>query len=170
MNVIASVDKNWGIGKDNKLLVSIPSDMKLFRKRTLNKIVVAGRKTVKTFQNGKPLMDRTNIVLSNQSDLAIDNAEVAHSVEDVLSKLEGLYRKGYSAEDVFIVGGASVFRQMLPYCSRAYITKIDCAYEADAYFPDLDELPDWRLVEQSEEKTYFDLEYTFLIYEKNLSA
>ena len=95
MNLIGAVDKNWAIGKDGQLLVSIPSDMKLFRELTLNKIVVTGRKTMETFQNGNPLMNRINIVLSKNKEFKIKNAIVVNSVEEVLKNkrviCSGLY-------------------------------------------------------------------------------
>lgn len=166
MNIISAVDKNWAIGKNNALLVNIPSDMKLFRQLTMNGIVIMGHKTLETLQNGQPLMNRVNLVLSKDKNLKIKNAYVLHSVEDVMDFLESLYEQGYSEEDVFVIGGASVYKQFLPYCKLAYITKIDHAYEADSYFPNLDEAFDWQLTEQSEEQTYFDLEYAFLKYRK----
>ncbi len=166
MNLIGAVDKNWAIGKDGQLLVSIPSDMKLFRELTLNKIVVTGRKTMETFQNGNPLMNRINIVLSKNKDLKIKNAIVVNSVEEVLKKIQELSCQGYTSDDVFVIGGESIYKQMEKYCNQAYITKIYHQYEADAYFPDLDESKEWQLVEQSEEQTYFDIEYTFLKYRR----
>ena len=74
--------------------------------------------------------------------------------------------KKYNDEDIFVIGGESVYRQLLPYCKTAYITKIDHAYQADTFFPDLDQDPQWKMTKVSEEQTYFDLEYTFLRYER----
>jgi len=166
MNLIGAVDRNWAIGKDNRLLISIPGDMKLFRKLTLNKIVIVGRKTVATFLNGNPLMNRVNIVLSGNKDLSFENADVVHSLDELFEKLEELYLKGYTSDDVFVVGGESVYNQLEQYCDFAYITKIECDYEADAFFPNLDEKKEWKLTEQREEQTYFDIEYAFLKYRK----
>lgn len=166
MNLIGAVDRNWGIGKNNKLLVNIPSDMKLFRDHTMNKIIVAGRKTIETFQNGNPLINRVNIVLTKNPDFSIKNVNVVHSIEETFDLLEQLYLKGYTSKDVYIIGGESIYRQFLPYCDTAYITKIECEYEADAFFPNLDEMPDWKLVEQGDEQTYFDLEYDFRKYKR----
>lgn len=168
MNLIAAVDKNWAIGKENQLLVSIPNDMKYFRELTMNKIVILGRKTMEAFQNGQPLINRVNLVLSNDEKLQIKNALVLHSKEEVLKELDELYSQGYSEEDVFVIGGDSVYHQFVDNCDMAYITKIEHVYEADAYCPNLDERADWQLVEQSEEQTYFDLEYAFLKYKKVL--
>ena len=144
MNLIVAVDKNWAIGYGNKLLVSIPQDMKFFRETTSGKVVVMGRKTLESFPGGQPLKKRTNIVLTgNPKEL-----------------------KQYPAEDVYVIGGESVYRALLPYCDKAYVTRIDHAYLADTYFPNLDEDPEWKMTKVSDEQTYFDLEYVFTIYER----
>lgn len=166
MNLIGAVDKNWGIGKENKLLVSIPNDMKNFREHTMNKIIITGRKTMETFQNGNPLMNRINIVLTKNTEFSMKNVQAVHSVDETLQMLDTLYSKGYSSKDVYVIGGESIYNQFLDYCDTAYITKIDCEYEADAFFPNLDDKPEWKLVEQSDEHTYFDLEYDFRTYKK----
>ena len=127
MNLIVAVDSNWAIGKENKLLVSIPQDMKFFRETTKGKVVAMGRKTL----------------------------------EEMVDEL-----KKYDSEDIFVIGGESIYRQLLPYCTKAYITKIDHAYDADTYFPNLDEDPEWEMTKISDEQTYFDLEYVFTIYER----
>ena len=159
MNLIAAVDKNWAIGKDNKLLVSIPADMKMFRQETTGKVVVMGRKTLESFPGGQPLKKRTNIVLTRDKNYKVKDAIVVHSIEEVLEEL-----KKYDSEDVYVIGGDSIYSQMLPYCDTAHVTKIDFAYEADSWFPNLDEDPEWKIAEESEEQTYFDLEYTFVKY------
>ncbi|MCI7740485.1 MAG: dihydrofolate reductase [Lachnospiraceae bacterium] len=159
MNVIVAVDKNWGIGKDNKLLVSIPSDMKFFREETMNKVVVMGRKTLESFPNGLPLKRRTNIVLTKDRNYKVKDAILVHSVEELMEEL-----KKYDSEDIYVIGGDSIYRQLLPYCDVAHVTKIDYAYEADSYFPNLDEMSDWTVERTSEELTYFDLEYMFVKY------
>ena len=161
MNLIVAVDKNWGIGLGNKLLVSIPSDMKFFRETTTKKVVVMGRKTLESFPNGQPLKDRTNIIITSDKNYKIKDAVIVHSVEETLIEL-----KKYNTEDVYVIGGESIYRQMLPYCDIAHVTKIDHAYEADAYFPNLDEEKGWILTGESEEQTYFDLEYIFARYEQ----
>lgn len=161
MNIIVAVDKNWAIGKNNKLLVSIPSDMKFFRSTTMGKVVVMGRKTLESFPNGLPLKNRTNIVLTGNPQYQVKDAIVCHTVEEVLEKV-----KEYDSEDVYVIGGDSVYRQFLPYCDVAHVTKIDHAFEADAWFPDLERMPEWEVTADSEEQTYFDLEFQFLKYEK----
>ena len=161
MNLIVAADKNWGIGYQNKLLVSIPEDMKFFRRETGGKVVVMGRKTLESFPNGLPLKNRTNIVLTKNPAYRAKGAVICHSPEEVLKELEK-----YPSKDVYIIGGDSVYRQFLPYCDVAYVTRIDQAYMSDAYFPDIDEMPEWELAAESEEKTYFNLEYTFCRYER----
>ena len=130
MNIIVAVDKNWAIGKDNKLLVSIPADMKMFRQETTGKVVVMGRKTLESFPNGLPLKNRTNIVLTGNKDYNVKDAIIVHTVEELLEEI-----KKYPSEEVYCIGGDSVYKQLLPYCDTAHVTKIDFAYEADSYFP-----------------------------------
>lgn len=162
MNCIVAVDKNWGIGKDNKLLVSIPADMKFFREKTKEGgIIVLGRKTLETFPGGQPLKNRINIVITKNKDYNVKGATVVHSIDEVLKAVEP-----YNSENVYVIGGDSIYKQMLPYCDTAYVTKIDYAYAADSYFPNLDEMEEWELTGESEEQTYFDLEYTFTKYER----
>ena len=161
MNLIAAVDKNWAIGKDNGLLVSIPADMKFFRETTTGKVVVMGRKTLESFPNGLPLKNRVNIVLTTDHSYQVKDAVIVHSKEELEEEL-----KKYNSEDIYVIGGESVYRLLLDACDTAHITKIDYAYEADAFFPDLDENPDWEIVADSEEQTYFDLEFYFLKYQK----
>jgi len=161
MNLIVAVDKNWAIGKENKLLVSIPQDMKFFRETTMGKVVVMGRKTLESFPGGQPLKKRTNIVITRDKNYSVKDAIVVHSVEEALEEL-----KQYPTEDVYVIGGDSIYRQMLPYCDIAHVTKINHAYEADTYFPNLDEKEEWLVTGVSDEQTYFDLEYEFVRYER----
>lgn len=161
MNLIVAVDKNWAIGNRNKLLVSIPNDQKMFRNETIGKVVVLGRKTMETFPGGKPLAKRTNIILSTDKNYEVKDAVVVHSVEELLEEL-----KQYPSEDVYIIGGESVYKQMLPYCDTAHVTKIDHAYEADTYFPNIDEDEAWEVTAVSEEQTYFDIAYEFVKYQR----
>lgn len=161
MNMIVAVDENWAIGNKGDLLVRIPADMKMFRQETLGKVVVLGRKTMDTFPGGLPLKGRTNIVLTRNLEYKIKDAIVVHSVEELLEEL-----KNYDTEDIYIIGGDSVYKQMLPYCDTAHVTKIDRAYEADSYFPNLDASGEWEITADSDEQTYFDTTYHFLKYER----
>lgn len=162
MNLIVAVDNNWAIGNKDRLLISIPNDHKHFREETTGKIVVLGRKTLATFPQGLPLKNRTNIILSRDENFKVKDATVVHSVEELLEEL-----KKYPTEDVYIIGGESIYRQMLPYCDVAHVTKIDHAYEADTYFPNLDEDEAWEITADSDEQTYFDIPYQFLKYERS---
>ena len=161
MNLIVAVDRNWAIGNKNRLLVSIPADMKFFRLETTGKVVVMGRKTLESFPGGQPLKNRINIVLTSQPDYRVKDAIVVHNEEELKRELAK-----YPKEVIYVIGGESVYRQLLPLCSTAYVTKIERSYEADTWFPNLDELEDWELTGESEEQTYFDLEYFFLKYER----
>ena len=161
MKMIVAVDKNWGIGKNNDLLVSIPADMKMFRTETSGKVVVMGRKTLESFPGGLPLKNRTNIVLSGNPDYQVKGAIVVHSLQELLEEI-----KKYPKDQVYCIGGDSVYKMLLPYCDTAQVTKIDFAYAADRYFPNLDEMPQWQVAAESEEQTYFDLEYRFVRYER----
>lgn len=161
MNAIVAVDNNWAIGSKNNLLVRIPADHKNFRQETTGKVVVLGRKTLETFPQGMPLPNRTNIILSTNPDYKVKDAVVVHSKEELDTEL-----KKYPTEDVYIIGGESVYRMMLPACDVVHVTKIDHDYEADAYFPNLDKDDEWEITAESEEQTYFDLPYYFVKYER----
>ena len=161
MNLIACVDNNWAIGKNNQLLVRIPADMKFFRETTTGKVVVMGRKTLESFPNGQPLKNRTNIVLTHNRNYKVKDAIVVYSVEELNEEL-----KKYPSEDIYIIGGESIYEQFVDACDVAHITKVDYAYDADAHFPNLDEKPEWRITQDSEEQTYFDLIFYFYKYEK----
>ena len=123
--------------------------------------MVLGRKTLETFPQGLPLPNRTNIIMSTNPNYQVKGAIIVHSKEELLEEL-----KKYNTEEVYIIGGESVYRMMLPYCDVAHVTKIDHAYEADAYFPNLDEMKEWEITADSEEQTYFDIAYEFVKYER----
>ena len=161
MNIIVAADQNWAIGKDNKLLISIPADMKFFRTTTTGKVVVMGRKTLESFPNGLPLKNRTNIVLTHNPNYKVNDAIIVHSLDELHEEL-----KRYNSEDVYVIGGEKIYEQLLDECDVAHITKIDYAYDADAYFPNLDEKPEWEITADSDEQTYFDLEFYFYKYER----
>lgn len=120
-----------------------------------------GRKTLESFPNGLPLKNRTNIVLTTNKDYKVKDAIICHTIDEVLEKL-----KEYDSEDVYVIGGDSIYHQMLPYCDVAHVTKIEHAYEADSWFPNLDEMPEWEITADSDEQTYFDLEFQFVKYER----
>ena len=161
MNLIVNVDKNWAIGLGSKLLVRIPQDMKYFRSMTTGHVVVMGRKTLESFPECKPLPNRVNIVLTRDQGYQAPGAVVVHSMEELKEEL-----KKYSGEEIFVIGGGQIYRELLPLCDKAYVTKVDRAFDADVYFPDLDQDPQWKMTKVSEEQTYFDLEYVFAVYER----
>lgn len=144
MQLIAAVSENWGIGKDNDLLFNIPQDMKFFREMTSGKIVVLGRKNLESFPGGKPLRNRTNIVLSKNPEFKCDGAIVCSGIEELLSL-------PYDHDDIFVIGGEAIYRQMLKYCDTCYITKVYETVPADKFMVNLDLSDEWHLAEESEE-------------------
>ncbi|MBO5342467.1 MAG: dihydrofolate reductase [Lachnospiraceae bacterium] len=161
MKLIVAVDENWGIGCKNELLVRIPSDQRMFREKTTGNVVVMGRKTLESFPGSKPLKDRVNIVLTKENRESLNGEVIVHSIEEALEEI-----KKYPKESIYIIGGETIYRQFLPYCDEAYVTKIEHKYEADAHFPNLDQDAEWKITEESEEQTYFDIPYTFVKYER----
>ncbi|MEE0956085.1 MAG: dihydrofolate reductase [Eubacterium sp.] len=161
MKAIVCVDLKWGIGNKGKTLVEIPADLRFFRDTTMGNVVVMGRKTLETLPGGSPLRDRTNIILSKNENFRVDGAAVVHSVDELLEEL-----KKYDTDRVYVIGGEHIYRLLLPYCDTCYVTKVDYSYEADRHFPDLDQSPKWKLAEEGEEETYFDIEYTFCTYKR----
>ena len=161
MNLIVAVDKNWGIGYQGDLLVKIPQDLKFFKEQTTGKVVIMGRKTLESMPGGRPLPSRLNIVITNQKNYTVEGAMVAHSVEEALE-----LTKDYKKEDIFVIGGEAIYRQMLDKCTIAYVTKIDHKYKADTFFPNLDQLEDWEAAHVAAVQIYQGLEYSFCKYER----
>lgn len=161
MKIIVAVDKNWGIGYQNKLLISIPEDMRFFRNKTMNKVVIMGKNTLDTFPGGNALKNRVNIVITRNENFVRMDAIVVHSIEEAMEEVNK-----YKAEDIYVIGGASIYKQLLPFCDTAFVTKIEYAYQADTFFPNLDEDEDWSITEESEKFVYCDTEYTFYKYER----
>lgn len=161
MNLIAAVDRNWAIGYKNELLVRIPEDQKWFRETTTGKAVIMGRKTLESFPNKSPLKNRLNVVITSDMNYSVPGAVVVHSIDEAIEAV-----RDYADDDVYVIGGESIYRQMLPLCSTAHITKVDYAYQADAHFPDLDKEEGWKITETSDERTYFDIIYEFVKYER----
>lgn len=161
MNMIVCVDGNWGIGNKGELLVSIPADKRMFKERTMGGVVLGGRKTMEGLPGGTTLSGRINMILTHREGYTYGDALVVHSVEEALERI-----KEYASEDVYIIGGGDVYQAFLPYCDTAYVTKVNYIYEADTFFPNLDESTDWLMTHDSEEQTYYDLEYYFTIYRR----
>ncbi|MBO5927506.1 MAG: dihydrofolate reductase [Clostridia bacterium] len=156
MKAIVAVDKNWGIGKKNDLLFSLPEDMKYFREKTLNKVVVMGSNTLKSFPGGKPLKNRTNIVLFPGGEKR-DDCVIVESLEELSAVL-----KGYDTEDVFIIGGAMFYKTMLPYCSEVLVTKVDADGGAEVFYENLDKLENWSCISVGDkiETNGYDIRFT----------
>jgi dihydrofolate reductase len=162
MNLIVAVDNNWGIGLNGTQTVVLPEDRRHFRELTDGATVIVGRKTLQDFPGSQPLPGRNNIVLSANADLKIDGANVAHSLDELFVMIEN-----FPPDKVFVIGGDSVFRMLLPYCTYAYVTKIDASPEADVFFPDLDSLDNWVLDQEGEPKEYGGVRYVFVRYKNN---
>lgn len=159
MNLIAAVDENYAIGIDGKLIFSIPDDMKQFREKTKGKIVVMGRKTLESFSGGRPLKNRVNIVLSS----TLKEMEGAIIVKDYPQLFFELLN--YDPKDVFIIGGESIYKELYPYCKKAFITKVFKKEKADTYFPNLDNDENWVIIDESPIFSYNDLEFRYVLYE-----
>lgn len=163
MKLIVAVARDWGIGYKGDLLFRVPLDMEFFRDTTLNKVVVMGRKTLESLPGGKPLKNRTNIVLTRDRDFQREGCIIVHSKEELFEEI-----KKYKEEDVFLIGGGKLYNDLYPYCSEAYITKFDAILEADTYLHNFDEDKDWLLTYASEVHEHEGLKFTFNTY-KNLS-
>ena len=161
MKSILSADLNWGIGCGGKLLQRVPEDMRFFMNMTTGKVVIMGRETFESLPGMKPLKDRVNIVLSKNGVFDNDELIVCRSLDELFKKLEG-----YSPDDVFVIGGESVYTQLLPYCTEVYVTRFEKEFEADRHFPDLDRLDNWKLVSESEPSCYKDMSFRYLKYVK----
>ena len=161
MNIIVAVDECWGIGKNNDLLFHIPEDMKFFRSMTVGKNVICGKNTLLSFPGGKPLPDRKHFVLTHGSLPESDQLVVAASLDDLLADIAEL-----PEDDVIVIGGESVYRQLLPFCKKAYVTKIfKTDPEATVFFPNLDEHSDFELTDAGERLISKNgLEFAFLTY------
>lgn len=159
MKAIVAVDENWGIGRDGALLTHLPEDMKFFRTTTKGKVVVMGRKTLQSFPEGKPLKNRTNLVLTGDRNFFVKGAVVCHAISEVGEALEL-----FPAEEVYVIGGQSIYEQFLPYCDIAYVTYMKNGFCPDTYFPDLDRLENWSVAAVSEDKEYEGLHFEFRTY------
>lgn len=159
---VVAVDKNWGIGNEGNLLFHISEDLKNFRRLTEGKTVILGRKTLATFPKGAPLKNRRNIILSRDESYSVEGAEVARSVEEVTELLEN-----ENTDNVVVIGGESIYKQMLHLCDTAVVTKIDSAAEkSDKFFPNLDEDENWYLAEESEVKEENGIKFKFCTYKR----
>lgn len=163
MNIILAADRNWAIGKDNDLLIHLPGDLKYFKNMTTGKTVIMGRKTLESLPGGKPLPNRRNIILTRSVDFQVSGAEVLNSVEDVLHLIKSGNLK---SDEAFVIGGADIYKQMMPYCGKFYITKIEAELPADRYFVDLDEVDDLKITWTGPIEEYKGTKYQHVLYER----
>lgn len=161
MKAIVAVDRKWGIGKKNGLLFSLPADMNYFKEKTTGKVVVMGSNTLKSFPNGKPLKNRTNIVLYPNGEKR-DDCVVVGSLSELSEEL-----KKYEKDDVFIIGGAMFYKTMLPYCDEVFVTKVDADGEAEVFFENLDQKKEWKLLSESEKVTTNGYDIKFTVYKND---
>ena len=163
MKAIVAVDRNWGIGKDGDLLVHLSRDLKYFKENTIGGAVVIGRKTLESFPGSRPLPGRTNIVLTRDPSYEAEGCRICYSPEDV----EGICEEmGLDTDKVFVCGGGSVYRQMLGSCDEVLVTKIDASFEADTFFPDLDEDAAFTMAWESEPEEENGVTFRFTRYER----
>lgn len=161
MKAIVNVDNNWGIGIGDKLLNHIPADMKFFKDTTTGNVVVMGRATFMTFPGSKALPNRVNIVLTKDGDWTAPDVIVCHSIEELFFQLQR-----YDTDTVYVIGGSTVYEQLLPYCDTAYVTKVDSKKTADKFFPDLDNMQDWVVKCESESLEHNGTSFKFVTYKK----
>ena len=159
MKLIAAVSENWGIGKDNRLLFNIPKDMKFFREKTMGKTVILGRKNLESFPGGKPLKNRINVVLTRDRNFRCEGVITAVGIDELLAL-------PCVDEDTFVIGGESVYRQLLKYCDVCYITKVHESADCDKFMVNLDESADWELVSETEKMEDNGHIISFCVYKR----
>lgn len=157
MDAIVAIYDHWGIGKNGTQPVVVPEDRRHFREITGHSTVVVGDRTVRDFPGGRPLKNRRNIIMSIDPDYTCEGAEVAGSVDEMLSLI-------HEDERVFVIGGASIYRLLLPLCERVYITRLYVTPECDVFFPDLDAMENWEIEEEGELKEHEGVPYRFVTY------
>lgn len=162
MDMILSADRSWGIGKSNKLLFKTAGDMKYFREKTIGKAVVMGRRTLESLPHKRPLPGRHNIVITRNPAFICEGVTVCTSLKSLFVHLEA-----FDDNEIMVIGGEQIYRMLMPYCSRAYITKWQAEADADCFVPNFDEAPGWRLTYQSAFMQESEVEYNFCVYEQD---
>lgn len=158
MKIIVAVDENWGIGRNNDLLFSIPEDMAFFRRTTQGATVVMGRSTLESLPGGRPLKNRQNIVLTRNTALQLEGARVCHTLEELGRVL------ATQNPPVYVIGGAQMYALLLDYCEEALVTKVFADGKPETFFPNLDRAEHWELAEQGEQKSHEGLHFRFCVY------
>ncbi|MEE1350656.1 MAG: dihydrofolate reductase [Clostridia bacterium] len=162
MNLIVNVSENWAIGRGNELLFHLSTDMKFFKSQTIEKTVVMGRKTLESFPGKKPLPKRKNIVLTTNPDFCAENVEIIHSIDELLKKIDL-----ENSEDIYVIGGETIYRQLLPYCDTAFVTKVaSTVNDADAFMVNLDDDENWEIADESETMNEKGYDFKFVTYKK----
>lgn len=162
MNIIVSVDENWGIGCNNQMLFPIKEDLAYFREMTTGKTVIMGRETLYTLPRQQPLKNRSNIIMTRDEDFMIENGIIIHSITELLDQVS-VYD---NPKDLFVIGGQSIYEQLLPYVDICYVTKIFHTFTADRFFPNLDRNKDWTLMNSSSIYSEQGINYQFTVYER----
>ena len=163
ISAIVAVDQNWGIGYNGKLLARIPEDLKRFKELTIGNIVVMGRKTWNSLPVN-PLPNRTNIIITKNpiyftTKKGAFRQDLEHTVQDMINMKNDF--------EWFVIGGGEIYKQLLPYCDRVYVTKIEKSYKnVDTYFPNLDKDPNWEVSTCTELRDYKNIPYAFLTYDR----
>ena len=160
MYAIVAVYDNWGIGFCGTQPLTLSADRKYFREKTAGAAVIAGRKTLLDFPGGRVLPKRVNLILTHDESFSVPGGEIVHSVEEAVQRANEFDR-------TFVIGGARVYRQMLPYCDKVYVTKIHAQIESDVFFPNLDEDPAWTCTERGETQEENGVSFEFCVYQRN---
>ena len=155
---IVHADKNWGIGKDNDMMFSLPKDMKFFRETTMGHVVVMGGNTLRSFPNQKPLKNRVNIVVSRGN--VCDECIMVRDMDALKAEM-----KKRENEDIYVIGGGAIYKELLPYCQKALVTKVDADGGAEIFFPNLDKDDNFELVYESESREDNGYKIRFTTYE-----
>jgi len=158
MELIVAVYDDWGIGRDGTQPIALNADRKFFRETTRGAMVIVGRRTIEDFPGQKPLPGRLNVALT-RSGGEIPGFTVCHSPEEAAELAK-------TAQRAMVIGGGSIYRQMLPLCDTAYVTKVHCTPESDTYFPNLDEDPDWYLAETLQSGEENGISYEMCLYRR----
>lgn len=160
MKLIVNVSRNWAIGKNNSLIFHLSQDMKFFKEHTTGNTIVMGRKTLESLPNGKPLPNRKNIVLTRNTDYKPDGVTVYNSIDEFIAD-------NVDTDNIYVIGGESLYRDLLPHCDTAYVTKVDgTADDADAFMVNLDDDADWEIADTSDNLEEKGLTFRFVTYKR----
>ena len=158
MELIVAVYDDWGIGKNGTQPIALSADRKFFRETTRGATVIVGRKTLADFPGGRPLPNRVNVVLTRQ-DIAIDGVIICHSPQEAVEFVK-------DTSKAMVIGGGSIYKQMLPYCDTAYVTKVHAQPESDTFFPNLDQDPQWDLAQVLQSGEENGIAYEMCLYKR----